>query len=562
MGNNPFQTGAACSKDELLQGIKRPSSDDWTGLAASMWIRKSLDELSDDHPSRAGLLRQLQENDCFSSNVPKPLARHGIERKDSCAPDVVPTTELITIDEHHTLDEHDCLTPTDDDEAPSTHASDAASITSFQPSNTFNFDLREQSGGRAFQRWMNERPDLANPVRKICVQHWTWIYNDEESKWFAIDDETVMSLLSSGKVHVTRSKSHQYPRMCLCDGAPHTGNDYHERSDPWSMTDFAQALAQDDSQLIHIASKFLSLIQEHDETYQPIPCRQCRKTMFHLRIYRQRAVDPTLVPRPLRISRSPLPPPIPAKSSCRASRSYSPVGRIPLHASKSTGSLSPLGNASIITSIASVPSLFSQQASRSVSGSTTSSTYSATDPAPPTATCHSDTYDILNSFDDHDLISPISSISSRIPSLRLEIPITPTFAPAAANTSPLLAFPYSDFREGASPRSAMSELREYPWLSSAESVTGGTKSGSSPGLKQRISKRFSSINVRGRYGSSSPTSTSTDDVSVSVSDGACSSPATTVSMGSWPASPVSSAKSKTSLLKGRLDSVVEALRRK
>lgn len=324
MAHNPFPHGAAYSKDEIIRGIVRPSSDVWADLMTSKAYRRALEDRPDERLRRKGLLCKSQNNEEYLPAASSPKVAYNTERKDSGKPGMPAMKQRgITYDEANSMQaqQPSSMTPVQSLSAdPATSGSVAEQL---DESNTFTFDLRNSYGIQDFQDWMDEPPEGFHSIRKMSFQHWTWMYNEEASAWSAVDDESTFFLTSDGIVDIAMNKTLRQQPVCHCDNwsAPKEEDDEVDTSGLWSMADFARALVQDDTELLDLASEFVDSVEEHKEAFEAICCEICNLPMFYTRVSRERQIELEAVPEPVHVRcPSPSPPPIPPRSAARPSR--------------------------------------------------------------------------------------------------------------------------------------------------------------------------------------------------------------------------------------------------
>lgn len=334
MSIHPLQYGAAYSKEEIIQGRKEPSSDTWMGLPNSMWINKALGGIPEDHPSCADMLRLLRENKRFSPRQPdltEPKANGIPEREDSCMPEATANAPDEVVHERSSCLRNEESSGTD-------HNTVIASIVEcpdpnplhecLDETNTFAFDLRLSFGYQDFQQWMEEYPVESNIVRKISFQHWTWIFTEATSMWCDIDDESIFLLHTDGKVEAMRNQGRNQQERCHCDDEPSGKGEENddeneaEASNQWTVSRFARALAQDDAELLRLASEFVTFIKFEEGKYEAICCKVCMLPMFYIRTSREREIELGLT-HELSDCSSNTTQPSSHKSAARASRAFS-----------------------------------------------------------------------------------------------------------------------------------------------------------------------------------------------------------------------------------------------
>ncbi|EME89178.1 uncharacterized protein MYCFIDRAFT_76536 [Pseudocercospora fijiensis CIRAD86] len=167
----------------------------------------------------------------------------------------------------------------------------AAMLPTFYKANTFQFDLKGESGGDALQRWIEEKNDEASAARKICLKHWTWYYN-ASAGWEHVPDETILSLTSSGHVRVTRIARQLHPLACECEMEILVSAQCPDWkiNKLWSVADFVSALRQEEGLLIQAVNKVVEFIHYHNETFHgwtqgPKACKLCGKQMIFIRSF-------------------------------------------------------------------------------------------------------------------------------------------------------------------------------------------------------------------------------------------------------------------------------------
>lgn len=263
-----------------------------------------------NHPDRAGLVRRLEENEKVLTESQRFSDPCSIPMRDSCS------TRFVVPGEDDFVRRRDrrsfSTNMPSSDSVSSTKTPYPATVSPLQPPvsgdgpNKFTFDLCHRYGFQDFDRWIDETPDLANPIREIAIKFHTWAYNDMRCMWSAIDSETTFSLLTSGSVNISHSNiSEASAKLCRCDDEECIDEDQRDEkgeeeeegcNSVLALASFAQALSQDDSHLIDAASKFVDLIDGHDAMYETISCHNCGKHMFSSRTYRLKTIHPELMP--------------------------------------------------------------------------------------------------------------------------------------------------------------------------------------------------------------------------------------------------------------------------
>ncbi|KAF7191204.1 hypothetical protein HII31_07227 [Pseudocercospora fuligena] len=313
---NPLRQGALASKDDI-RAIQGPGSELRTCLATTMWIQKAIEELPACHPNQI-YLQELLRNEPKTPSTPSS----GTDSRRSSNTGSRRTTlldlpfEVRKLIYEYSASEDDPISPVFKVSGEEVGGSDqievsylkaglpvllgifpglekelAAMLPTFYRANTFQFDLRGESGGEALQRWIEEKSDEASAARKICLKHWTWYYN-ASAGWEHVPDETILSITSSGHVRVTRIARQLHPLACTCEM-----DDFVSTQCPdwkinklWSVADFVSALRQEEGLLIQAVNKLVELIHYHNETFHvwrqgPKGCKLCGKQMIFIRSF-------------------------------------------------------------------------------------------------------------------------------------------------------------------------------------------------------------------------------------------------------------------------------------
>lgn len=162
----------------------------------------------------------------------------------------------------------------------------------FHPAHTFQFDLQGEDGIDNLLRWLEQLQDEADAARTISVIHRTWYWSTADFCWNFVANATILSLTSSDRIKLTRTSGTLDPDACNCDVEKLISAQCSDwtMDRVWTMSDFVKALRQDEEFLIQALTKFVDLIQTHDESFHawrngPKACTACGKSMIFLRTF-------------------------------------------------------------------------------------------------------------------------------------------------------------------------------------------------------------------------------------------------------------------------------------
>lgn len=313
--NDPFRHAAPVTKTQV-RAFQRPASEDRLGLMTTMWLQKGLNELPISHPMHATLLDRLQNEppspssrSASSSSSPPPnTLEHSVTRFDQLPAEIRSLVYGYTLSEKEPI--APALTPFEGEQRdcerryiqsglpvlaavfPALTDEIQRMMRPFYQANTFQFDLREDEGIDNLLRWLEQRQDEANAARTISVIHWTWYWSTSDFCWNFVADATILSLTSSGHVKLTRTSGVLDADACNCDMEKLVSAQCSDwtMNNIWTLPDFVKALRQDEELLTQALTKFVDLIQTHDESFHawqngPTACAACGKSMIFLRTF-------------------------------------------------------------------------------------------------------------------------------------------------------------------------------------------------------------------------------------------------------------------------------------
>ena len=307
---HPFKQGALVDKDDI-RAIEQPASVELrTTLETTFWLQKALADTPHSHSSHQVLEERLRSEPASpSSSSTRSLPVFQERRRPYSFVDL-PLEVRRTIYEY-SLTEQEPVSPVLDSCNQSRWAERQVKtsgaglpvleqvfpalkhelrtmLATFYRSNTFQFDLRSDTGLALLRRWADEKREEASVAKKVRIKHWTFWYN-ESGDWEHTADETILALMPTGCVEMKRLA--QLSRACSCGV-----EDFMSSHCPgWklnkicSLTDFVKAIRiQEEEVLIEAVANFVKLVQQHNDSFHlrrenPKPCQQCGRQMMLLR---------------------------------------------------------------------------------------------------------------------------------------------------------------------------------------------------------------------------------------------------------------------------------------
>ncbi|KAF2209672.1 hypothetical protein CERZMDRAFT_86651 [Cercospora zeae-maydis SCOH1-5] len=279
--------GAHVSKDDILS-IEQPTAELRTTLATTYWLQKALADLPLSSPSQAFLEERLCRESRSSlttstRSLPSPCETKGPGFVDIpqevraaiykyCIFEPEPISPLLrhSVDFSSSIEAHFLSTglPALAEVLPTLSNELSTMLPVFYRSNTFRFDVRDDDGVEALRRWIEENEEETSAARSISVRHWTW-WRTPCGQWEHAADETVLSLLPTGLIRLTRRGGKFDPAVCNCDIEDflYMHCPSWNLNKPWSVAEFVDALRQEGELLIQAVIKFVNFIQQQNDGF-------------------------------------------------------------------------------------------------------------------------------------------------------------------------------------------------------------------------------------------------------------------------------------------------------
>ncbi|KAM3418354.1 hypothetical protein BST61_g4353 [Cercospora zeina] len=299
--------GAHVTKDDILS-IEQPTAELRTTLANTSWLQQALADLPLSPTSQAFLEERLRrasisspatstrshtftcEPDCLGLvDIPRE-ARAAIYKYCIFEPEPIPPLLRHSVSYSLSIEAHFFntglstlaqLLPTFSNEL-------KTMLPVFYRSNTFRFDVRDDDGIEALHRWIEENEEETSAARSISIRHWTW-WRTPYGHWEHAADETVLSLLPTGLIRLTRRGGKFDPAVCNCDieDFMYMHCPSWNLNKPWSVAEFVDALREEGELLIQAVIKFVRFIQQqnggfHEWRNGPKSCSSCGKEIMLL----------------------------------------------------------------------------------------------------------------------------------------------------------------------------------------------------------------------------------------------------------------------------------------
>ncbi|CAK1356132.1 unnamed protein product [Cercospora beticola] len=301
-----YGLGAHVTKNDI-RSIEQPTAELRTTLATTYWLQRALTDLPLSPTSQASLEERLRRE---SESSPSTSTRSASSTCDIKGPSLVdiprevraaiyeycvvgqgPICPLLRFsDDSCSNKEHFSKTglPALAEALPVLSNELSTMLPAFYRSNTFRFDVRDDHGMETLYRWMEENEEESSAARTVSIRHWTWWRTPSGQREHAAD-ETVLSLLPTGLIRLTRRGGKFDPAVCNCDieDFMYMHCPRWNLNKPWSVAEFVDALRQEDELLIQAVTKFVGFIQQQNNGFHewrncPKSCSSCGKEVMLL----------------------------------------------------------------------------------------------------------------------------------------------------------------------------------------------------------------------------------------------------------------------------------------